>query len=137
MADVQILKLYMMNTGIFITIDVKAFHYTRAILDVMLNKVPTNSETVSIYKKIPTLSECHIPSSLQAMLDACSVPWRAGFKRKAKSVDETVLVKPQSQWKLEKKVSTINEDTNENTVIDVRIDDDANKEDSSRSYNPP
>ena len=114
-----------MNVGTFVTMDDTIFSHTGSILEVMLAKVPSNTEFINMYRPIPKFGEGNITTSLQAILDVGVVLQRDMGKLKAKVVEDVVTMKPNTQSKLKKKakVCVVDEGIEETTISDDHLED--------------
>ena len=114
-----------MNVGTFVTMDDTIFSHTGSILEVMLAKVPSNTEFINMYRPIPKFGEGNITTSLQAILDVGVVLQRDMGKLKAKVVEDVVTMKPNTQSKLKKKakVCVVDEGMEKTTICDDHLED--------------
>ncbi|CAH1450317.1 unnamed protein product [Lactuca virosa] len=143
--DVRMAEIPRLNVGNLVFPTYIHFSYIGSIPEVMISKVPANTEVINIYKQIPKFDMKRIPAELHEIIDTSVVTRRAGCgKRKAKAVDKVVIVKPKKQRKLKKKVqpSIVDEemdvDVDETTISDVYVESDVqNKEDDAKSLEHP
>ena len=90
-------------------------------------RVPIYSDIMQIYMKFPSFRERAIPSSLQVVIKASSIPKRDGVKRKAQAVAKVQPTKakvPKNQKSKKAKPTIVNKEWDVDTLSDVCIRED-------------
>ncbi|CAH1423323.1 unnamed protein product [Lactuca virosa] len=126
MVDVDMANIQKINTSTFVTSDSRNFHIIGLIPEVMLARVLMDGKIIQIYSEIPKFGERAIPPALQAILDVGDAPKWVGVKKKENSVAEVQSTKSKAPKKRQTKKfkPTIFNEESDDTLTDVRINDD-------------
>lgn len=122
MVDIQ-----KMITSTFVNSDPRKFHFVGSVSEVTLARVSIYSQIMQIYRKFPEFRERAIPSSLQVVIKASSIPKRDGVKRKAQTVAKVQPTKakiPKNQKSKKAKPTIVNKEWDVDTLSDVCIRED-------------
>ncbi|CAH1412283.1 unnamed protein product [Lactuca virosa] len=127
------------STSTFVTSDPHNFDYFSYILEIMLAKVPMDSEVIRIYRQIPKFPEREISSALQTFLDAGDIPKRGGGKWKAKVVIDKPMKSKSHSKRPPKKVKpvVVTEESEEDTLSDIHLNDEFFTDDATKTSEFP
>lgn len=78
MVDAMMADIQKMSTSMFVTSYSKNFHYVGSVLEVMLARVPMDSDIIQAWRQITKFGAKEISLALQAILDVGDAPKRGG-----------------------------------------------------------